>query len=36
MKRYRIVLAAMVLTAMGLIGFSAGISVGKGAKHEGL
>jgi hypothetical protein len=30
MKRYRIALGAMVLMAMGLIGFSAGISVGQG------
>jgi len=30
MKRYRIALGAMVLMAMGLIGFSAGVSVGQG------
>ena len=30
MKRYRITLSATVLIAMGLIGFSAGISVGQG------
>jgi hypothetical protein len=30
MKRYRIALGAMVLLAMGLIAFSAGVSVGQG------
>ena len=30
MKRYRITFSATVLIAMGLIGFSAGVSVGQG------